>query len=187
MAIVLESLNDSTISAITDREKELLHKLRALLKDAPEFSHRSLNTLVERDYGLRWTDEQLLIFIQLSISNFNASGGAPTNFTINDYPMSITGCIIMGAYIFAILSEATWQAGEAFSYSDNGISLSIDLSGKYLALIGQMKAAYDDSIKTAKQVITRPVGTGIISSAAGAGMGRGITMRSFASRMWVYR
>jgi len=158
-----------------------------MLKDSPDFTYRSLNTLVEHDYGLRWSDEQLLIFIQLSISNFNASGGAPTNFTINNYPLSIEGCILTGAFIYALISESVFQSGNSFAYSDNGISLSIDLSGKYLAIVGQMKAAYDDSIKTAKQVITRPVGTGIISSAAGAGMGRGITMRSFASRMWVYR
>ena len=183
--IILESLEDSAIAPITEIEKDLIHKLRALLKDCPEYRLRTLNTLVEHNYGQRWSDESLLIYIQISMNNFNASGGAVTYYTINDFPVSITGCILMGAYIFAVLAEATLQAGETFSYSDNGISLSFDLSVKYLALIGQMKSAYDESIKTAKQSLTRPSATGIRSSSAG--IGGAVTLRSFSNRMWVYR
>ena len=115
MPIILESAEDSAIAPMTEYEKDLVHKLRAMLKDCPEYKYRSLNTLVEANYGQRWSDELLLIYLQISMNNFNSSGGAVTYYTIYDFPVSITGCVLMGAYIFAVLAEATQQAGESFS------------------------------------------------------------------------
>lgn len=186
MAIILEAVNDSVIAPMTDKEKDLVHKLRALLKDCPDYHVRTLNTLVEANYGERWSDQLLLVYIQIGMSYFNSNGGTVTAFTINNFPVGIEGCILMASYVMAVLAEATQQAGETFSYSDNGISLAIDLSSKYLALIGAMKSALDESIKTAKQSVARP-STAAIHSAGIGGLGSNIAIRSYSSRMWVYR
>ena len=181
MAIILESKTDSAISPFTEQEKELIHKLRAMLKDSPDYNVRTLNTLVERNLGERWSDELLLIYIQIAMNDFNATGGAITYFTIDNYPIGITGTILMGAMIFALIGESVVQAGHSFSYSDNGISLAIDLSGKYMSIVGALKGAYDQAKVTAKQSITRP------SAAALRSQTWPVRVRSYSNRMWVYR
>ncbi len=186
MAIILESSEDNVIAPMTDIEKELVHKLRAMLKDSPRYSQRTLNTLVEANYGERWSDELLLIYINISMDNFNASGGTVTAFTINNFPVGITGCVLTGAFIYALIAESVYQSGETFSYSDNGISLSLDLPSKYLSVVGALKSAYDASLTTAKQSVARPSASGIRSAGIG-GLGSNVAIRSYSSRMWVYR
>jgi len=186
MAIILQSADDSVIAPMTDIEKDLVHKLRAMLKDSPQYSQRTLNTLVEANYGERWSDELLLIYINISMDNFNSSGGTVTAFTVNNFPIGIKGCILMGAFIYALIAESTYQAGETFSYSDNGLSISLDISSKYLSIIGSLKAAYDTSLTTAKQSVARP-SSAAIHSAGINGTGSNVFCRSFAQRMWVYR
>lgn len=181
MPIILQSSEDNSIAQMTDLEKDLVHKLRAMLKDLPEEQYRSLNTLVEKQRGTRWSDELLLIYIQTAIMDINSEPPL-TAYTITGVPVSWHGCVLMGAFILALLGEAVVQSGEAFSYSDNGISLTIDLASKYQSLASGFLSAYQQQKSNLKKTI-RPFASGIT---VGAGASA-VHIRSYSPRMWVYR
>lgn len=110
MAIVLESFDEFQSSPMTDRERELLHTLRTMLKDFSDDVYRSLNTLIEEQRGERWTDAQLLIYINQAISDINAEP-PHTQYTLADFPESYKACVINGAVIFALIAESIIQNG----------------------------------------------------------------------------
>lgn len=179
MPIILQSAEDSTIAPLTDMERDLVHKLRAMLKDVPDEQFRSLNTLVEKQRGARWSDELLLIYLQIAIADINAEPPF-TVYTLYDVPISWHGCVLTGAFIMALLGEAVVQNGESFSYSDNGISLNINQAAGYQSIAQTMLSAYANQKKQIKTAM-RPKAKAIKSSPAP------VRIRSYAQRMWVYR
>lgn len=44
--------------------------------------------------------------------------------------------------IFAIIAEATLQAANDFSYNDNGLTVTLSRSGKYMAIAAQLWSMY---------------------------------------------
>lgn len=103
-------------SPMTVRERELVNKLRVLLKDIPDDVYRSLSTLVEEQRGERWTDMQLLIYLQQAIADINAEP-AHTYFTLNDAPVAWEACILQGGMVFSLIAEGILQVGkQIFNY-----------------------------------------------------------------------
>lgn len=181
MAIVLQSEVDTSIDTWTDKERDLVHKLRAMLKDIPENrNYRSLNTLVEKEWNeYRWSDELLLTYIQIAMSDINATPPL-TVYTIYDVPVSWDGLVLTGAFIMALMGEAVLQTGMTFSYSDNGLSLSIDQAGKYQSIAGALLSAYDNNKTNLKKTI-RPYARGI------KGQVPSVHLRSYSPKMWIWR
>ncbi len=179
MPIILQSSEDNTIAPLTDCERDLVHKLRAMLKDVPDEQFRSLNTLVEKQRGTRWSDELLLIYLQIAMADINAEPPF-TVYTLYNVPISWHGCVLTGAFILALLGEAVVQNGEAFSYSDNGISLNINQAAGYQSIAQAMQSAYQQQKQNIKKAI-RPNARGIKSNPTP------VRIRSYAQRMWVYR
>lgn len=102
MPIILDSINSTnTEETYTVREKTLLHELRTLLKDTDEFK-RTLNTLVESDRGERWSDQQLIIYLNQAIADINAEP-AHTTYTLNNFPEPWKSCVIIGGLVFALI------------------------------------------------------------------------------------
>jgi hypothetical protein len=179
MAIILQSKEDNTIAPLTDEEKDLIHKLRAMLKDVPDEQFRSLNTLVEKQRGQRWSDELLLIYLQIAMQDINAEPPF-TVYTIGTVPISWHGCVLNGAFIMALFGEAVVQNGEAFSYSDNGISLNINQAAGFMQIAQALHGAYKQQKENIKKSM-RPNARGLKSAPAP------IKIRSYSSRMWIYR
>lgn len=179
MSTILESINEISFQPMTDKERELIQYLRVLLKDIPDDVFRSLNTLVEEQRGERWSDMQLLIYLNQAMAEINAQP-ALTSYTLEDFPPAWRACILQGGLIWSLIGEGVLQVGETFSYSDNGISLSIDLSGRYQSLVQTLLAGYQQLKKDIKQAM-RPMAASIKSSPAP------VRIRSYAPRMWTFR
>ena len=179
MPIILQSADDNTISPLTDKERDLVHKLRAMLKDVPDEQFRSLNTLVEKQRGQRWSDELLLIYLQIAMADINAEPPL-TIYTLYDVPISWEGCVLTGGFILALLGESVVQNGEAFSYSDNGISLNINQAAGYQSIAQSMQSAYQQQKQNIKKSL-RPNAAVLKSNPVP------VRIRSYAQRMWVYR
>ena len=179
MAIILESFDEFQSSPMTDRERELLHTLRTMLKDLDHDVYRSLNTLVEEQRGERWSDAQLLIYINQAISDINAEP-PHTSYDLSNFPEAYKSCVINGAMIFALIAESIIQTGENFSYSDNGISLSINQSTGYQGLAQMLLSGYTQLKKDIKRAM-RPSAAGLKSSPAP------VRVRSYSPRQRVYR
>lgn len=153
MPIILESINDSKDTQIyTPKEKELIHHLRTMLKDLPDDVLRTLNTLVEEQRGERWTDMQLIIYLNQSIGDINVEP-AHTIYDLNNFPPAWKSCVILGGMIFALIAEGILQVGEAFSYSDNGISLNINLAQGYQSAAQLLLNSYSEMKKNIKRAM----------------------------------
>lgn len=179
MATVLTAINEVSDKIYTDEERELIYTLRVMLKDIPDDTFRSLNTLVEEQRGERWLDFQLYTYINQAMADINAEP-ALTQYTLVNYPTAWKACIINGAMIFALIAEGILQIGEHFSYSDNGISLSIDLASKYQSMAQMLLAGYTQLKKDIKRAM-RPQASSVKSNPAP------VRIRSYAPRQWVYR
>jgi len=182
MAVILEANNDFTSHIYTEKERKYIHILRTMLKDYPDDNMLTLNHLVEQDRGERWSDAQLLVYIQQGIADVNNEPPL-TNYTVETLPDTWQSVCMQGAVIFALLAESIKQAGESFSYSDNGLSLSIDLASKYQGVASAMMSAYTTAKQTLKKTL-RPSAAGM---ATGKGGSANVKVRSYAPRQWVYR
>lgn len=179
MPIILESLDDTSLAPLTAVERDLVHRLRVMLKDTPSENIRSLNTLVETKRGERWSDEVLLIYLQNATADLNAEPPF-TEFTLTDVPATMHACIITGGLIFALIAEAIAQNGEAFSYADNGISLNINLAAGYQSIASTLLTGYA-ALKKQIKLSMRPRAMALRSDPCP------VRIRSYAQRQWVYR
>ena len=180
MPTILESKDDYNQFILTDRERTLIYRLRVLLKDLPDDVLRTLNTLVEQQRGERWTDQMLLNYIYHSLGYINAAP-LQTTYTLDNVPDSWISPILTGAMIFALFAETINLAGEQFSYSDNGISLSLSNAGNYQSAAQALFTSWDTQVKNLKAYL-RPN-----SAMAYGGMNSAVRIRSYAPRMWNYR
>ena len=179
MPTILTPINQPKTLIMSKRERELVQQLRVMLKDLPDDVYRSLNTLVEEQRGERWTDMQLLIYLQQAIADINAEP-ANTSYDLNTFPEAWRACVINGGMIFALIAEGILQNGEQFSYSDNGISLSVNLAQGYQSIAQMLLQGYTQLKKDIKRAM-RPKAAGIKSSPAP------VRIRSYAPRQWTYR
>lgn len=69
---------------------------------------------------------------------------------------------------------------ESFSYSDNGLSLSIDIASKYQGIASTLLSAYTTQKQMLKKAM-RPGPSGVGHAAPQ------VKIRSYAPRMWTYR
>lgn len=94
----------------------------------------------------RWTDEELQTFIQNSLWDLNSHPPSTTYFFVDNYFESVPdwkALIIDGAIIFALIAQGIFEIGKEFSYSDNGISITIDRSSKYQSFYNALAQAYE--------------------------------------------
>lgn len=110
MATILTSINSPIQTPLTTREREMVHHLRVLLKDLPDDTIRSLGTLVEEQRGERWSDMQLLVYLNQAVSDINAEP-AHTFYVLDNYPEEWKACVINGGMIFALIAEGILQNG----------------------------------------------------------------------------
>ena len=180
MATILEAKDDFNKYIFTDYERELVHKLRSLLMDLPEDVFRSLSTLVEKSHGELWNDQVLLNYLHWALGMMNAEPLA-TNYSLNNFPTAWESVLLLGAEVMALFGQSILQNSHSFSYSDNGLSLSLNNTGQYGSLASSLLGAFQSSTKSLKSYI-RP------SSAAVIGGGTGnVRIRSYSQKMWTYR
>lgn len=185
MAIILEANNDFTSHVYTTKERKYIHILRTMLKDYKDDNMLTLNHLVEQDRGERWSDGQLLVYIEQGIADVNAEPPF-TAFTIENLPAAWQTVCMTGALIFAILAETIKQSGESFSYSENGLALTIDVASKYQGILSALQSQYQAQKTNMKKTI-RPGAAAIRTGQRGAVGANNVTIRSYAPRMYVYR
>lgn len=181
MSTILEAKSGMSTTPMTDYERELVHKLRTMLKDQPDNVLRSLNTLVESQRGEKFLDQQLLVYLNWAVGDFNAQP-LQTNYTLESIQgnSALESCILTGGLYQALFAESILQSGESFSYSDNGLSVSIDLASKYSSLASQMAQSYSQ-MKSSLKMYIRPGAASIIGNPSQ------IRIRSYAPRQWTYR
>lgn len=180
MATILTPIGQTSINPMSQKEIELVNNLRTMLKDLPDEVFKSLNNLYEeRLPEKRWSDQHLLLYLQNAVADIN-SEPPHTHFSLDNYPPAWKMPIIQGAMIFALISEGILQNGEQFSYSDNGISLTVNIAQGYQSIAQMLLNGYIQLRQNIKRAM-RPNASGIKSSPAP------YRIRAYAPRMWTYR
>jgi hypothetical protein len=122
---------------------EIRADLRLKLKDNhPDYTKR------------KFTDLELQSYIQNALWDINATPPSFTYFTIGDWEANVPewkGLIVQGAMIFALIAQGVFEIGKEFSYSDNGISITIDRSSKYQSMANLLLTRYDKMKENVKK------------------------------------
>ncbi len=124
----------------------LINVLRIRLKDThPDYHKR------------RWVDSELKTFLENALWDINVTPPETTYFLYEgqtsyyQYVPDWKGLIMEGGVIFSLISQAIFEAGKEFAFSDNGISITMDRSGKYQSMANMLLAMYDQHKTSVKQ------------------------------------
>jgi len=98
------------------------------------------------------SNREMLDFLQNGLDWFNAEPPLITSFTFKNLPTQYYRVIELGAIIHALIGLEILEAGKHFSYSDNGISITRDRSGKYLNIYQSLTSSYLEELKRIKQM-----------------------------------
>lgn len=92
-------------------------------------------------------DREILDHLQDSLNWWNAHPPAITFHSFIDIPTPYYSIVEEGAVINGLKALGIYEAGKHFVYSDNGIALTRDRSGKYMAMFGPLMQHYAARLK----------------------------------------
>jgi len=132
----------------------LIERLRRLLMDYPVDPRM-----------IRWTDEDLIEYLNIAIGDINATP-PQSCYTLASFPCGWDSLILTRAKFEAWLSRAGLEAAKEFGFSYGGVSLTIDRSGKYGSISQQAWASYNERLTKAKlgSLMSSIAPMGIVSS-----------------------
>jgi len=185
----------------TDFEKDLLRKLRHVLRDnnpernyhfmPPQKKNRVKNYTTQ--FGFIWEDEELIDFLHLAIDWINLYPPA-TNFKLDNLDggkqRSWRIMVIIGAAVLAIEAVALNWIADEFGYSIGGVQLDLEKSAKYQAMRDALEQQLNTMIEQAKATLKYTKGlrqarftTGYQSGYLGPGSAPGVmSIRNLVSR-----
>lgn len=114
----------------------LLDALRVHLGDYKPEEYRTDPQVV------RWEDAELYIFLQYALADINLTPPMETNFTFDSLPQNWNQLVVVGSVIFSLISHGIFEVGRDFSYNDNGLSVSLDRSGKFFSAASTLLTNY---------------------------------------------
>jgi len=135
------------IPSYTAREQELINALAMRLKD----NRPNLYRVDEPDR--KWWDEELYSFLYYALSDLNSCPPVWTGYDFISLPMVLESMLLLGAQITALMAEATLQAANDFSYNDNGLTVTLSRSSKYMAVAQQLWSWYTVQLARIKRLI----------------------------------
>jgi len=164
-ASALVVLDGVTVNA---RVMRLIKHLRVALRDnqpdrnyhaVPPRSSREVQAFSNR-VGFIWTDEELLSYLQLSLSELNSNNPKTSRtFQLTDFPDFWLAVVVDIACVRAIMALAINWVQDEFGYSISGLSLDLSKADKLSAL----RSAIEGTLKDKKDNATacRPISRGV--------------------------
>lgn len=98
------------------------------------------------------SNREMLDFLQNGLDWFNAAPPLITSFNFKSLPREYYRVVELGGIIHALIGLEILEAGKHFAYSDNGISITRDRSGKYLSIYQSLTSTYLEELKRIKQM-----------------------------------
>lgn len=98
----------------------------------------------------KWDDDELLEFLMDSVDDFNLETPL-TYFSLETCPDIMRGIILEGAFIYSLIRQGVLESNEKFSYSDHGLSLTLDKYVGYNAVWNTLLAAHIERRRRVKR------------------------------------
>jgi hypothetical protein len=118
--------------------EDLIARLRKLLMDEPNDPRMK-----------RWTDDLLLECLNIAIGDVNTEPPRSA-YTFETLPSGWQSLVLTRAKFEAWTDRAGLEVAKEFSFGWGGVSVTIDRSGKYLAVSAQAWTAYNERLHKAK-------------------------------------
>ena len=128
-------------------EQRLIDALKIRLRD----NNPALYRVDEQEE--KWHEEELYSFLYYGLADFNGQAPFWTDYTFATLPLQLHGMVLLVAQIYALVSEATLQAANDFAYNDNGLTVTLSRSGKYMAIVGQLWNMYVQMVSRVKRYL----------------------------------
>lgn len=117
------------------REGSFIDLLKVFLKDKEPELYR-VDPQVER-----WDDDDLYAFLLRSLWDLN-SFPPVTSFSIDGLPEEFFDILLMGGLVFSLYAQGILEIGRDFSYNDNGLSVTMDRTAKYMNAAQMLLSQY---------------------------------------------
>lgn len=88
----------------------------------------------------------------MALLDFNVAPPVFSPFTFKSLPEQYYSCVANGLAIYALVGLQVLEAGKHFSYSDHGITLARDRSGKYQAAANALITMYVQQREKIKKI-----------------------------------
>lgn len=95
-------------------------------------------------------NREILDLLQNSLDWINGHPPILTVFNFINIPKTFHHLLEMGTVVLALQSVGIFEAGKHYMYSDNGISITRDRSGKYMQIYGTIMQQYAELMKRTK-------------------------------------
>jgi len=168
---IVESVPSVMLSNYSIGFEDLITRLRRLLMDYPNDPRMK-----------RWTDEDLLEYLNIAIDDVNTSPPI-SYYSYETMPSPWRGLILTRAKFEAYISRGGLEVAKEFGFGFGGVTLNIDRSGKYLSVSDKEWQAYNERLTKAKlaSVMQTCSPMGILSSDLP------FKIRTYAPRMYRVR
>jgi len=97
----------------------------------------------------RWTDEQLLEYINVGLDDVNTEPPS-SNYNLENLPPGWRSLVLIRAKIEALSSRAGLEVAKEFQFGFGGVSVQIDRSQKYVSVSTAERTAYNERLHKAK-------------------------------------
>lgn len=146
-------------------EQLMVRRLRIILRDNnPDRNYRFRPPASERFiqaqaqvFGYVWEDYELYEYLLMAIDFFNTAPPV-TGITLLDTPERWRSVVILKAASLACSALALNWIVDEYDYSISGVSLNLDKSSKYQAMMESFETQYDKILELAKRSIKIAVG-----------------------------
>lgn len=122
-----------------------------------------VKVILPTNFVAKETDAKLLAYLNLCLGDINASYTPPTYYTLDTIPTLWSQPLIFGATLYANLFLQMNYALKDFTYSDYGLSLNIDRTGKLSAIYDKQLHAFEEmkwGLKKTEILRVNPLGNG---------------------------
>lgn len=134
----------------SDVERLLINGVRLFIRDNKPALYRVDEPVQQYD------DEELYAFLYYALLDFNISPPYITYFTFETLPEVCYNVVVVGAVVMSLISRAVLEAGNQFTYNDNGISVTLSRSAAFMSPAQALLTQYT----TMKKSIKRAIGFG---------------------------
>lgn len=153
---------------LTPKESRLVYTLREML-----------GSVLTSDplTGVQFTDQQLLIDIELALNAFNIYPPV-TSFTIENFPSDYEVMLMYLAQMFALVNKYLGLSINDYNYNDNGIALNIDRGAKINTAIANVQKIVNDLLAIIKLEFAfqgESIGTLQLPVGIGGAISRGVS------------